>query len=218
MKRVLIACAMMEDEIKKVYKELSCEIPVIWLERGYHNEPEKLKEKLQSVINEHQDADEILLGFGLCGNGTKGLVSPNTVLVIPKFDDCINLMLYTGKRKERGLACPGCLYLTHGWTQDSQAIISQYERYMEDYDEETAADLMDMMYGHYEKIALIDTGSYDPAPVAEYARKAAQLLNLSTETVDGSTEILKQLLTGQRNENFIVLNPGKPVDGSSFNV
>jgi len=95
---------MMEDEIHTLYEELHCNIPVVWVERGYHNTPAKLKEKLQELITEHQDKDEILLSFGLCGNGTDGIISEKATLVMPKFDDCINMLLCKGKREKRGLA------------------------------------------------------------------------------------------------------------------
>lgn len=216
MKRILIACSMMEDEINKIYQEENCEMPVVWMDRGYHNTPDKLKEKLQEKINELQDYDEILLAFGLCGNGTEGLVSENTALIIPRFDDCLNMLLCGEKRMARGLTEAGKIYLTRGWTMDDEAILAQYEKYIEEYDEESAEAIMEMMYQHYEKIAVIDTESYHMESVMEYAKKAAQLLDLSTETVKGSTRMLKQLLTGNWDENFIIQKPGQPVRTSSF--
>lgn len=216
MKKILIACSMMEDEINKVYEELNCDIPIVWVERGYHNTPEKLKEKLQELINEHQDVDKILLTFGLCGNGTEGIVSENTTLVMPRFDDCINMLLCNGQRKSRGLTETGSIYLTRGWTLDSEAILAQYDKYIEEYGEESADAIVEMMYEHYEKLSVIDTESYDIAPVMEYARKAAELLDLKTQTVAGSTEMLKQLLAGQWGENFIVKKPGEAVKIGDF--
>ena len=218
MKQILIACSMMEDEIKKVYEETGCEIPVIWVERGYHNTPDKLKAELQRLINSHQDYDEILLTFGLCGNGTEGIISPKAALVLPKFDDCINMLLCLGERKARGLLETGSIYLTRGWTLDEESVLEQYEKYVEDYGEESAEVILEMMYEHYEKISVIDTGCYDMAPVLEYAQKAAGLLDLSTQTVKGSTEMLKKLLTSQEDVNIIRKKPGQPVIASDFEL
>ena len=216
MKQILIACAMLEDEIHKIYEETGCEIPVVWVERGYHNTPEKLRGKLQSLIEEHQDVDIILLSFGLCGNGTNGIVSLGTRLVLPKFDDCINLLLCRGKRRSRGLTETGSLYLTRGWTLDSESILKQYEKYVEEYGQESAEAILEMMYEHYEKITVIDTKSYDRKPVLNYAREAAKLLDLIPETTEGSTEILRKLLTGRWEEDFIVLEPGQAVTAADF--
>lgn len=216
MKRTLIACSMMENEIKKICEEMGCDIPVIWIERGYHNSPEKLKEKLQSTIDRLQDQDEILLTFGLCGNGTAGLISPRATMVLPKFDDCINMLLCRGERKTRGLTRTGAIYLTRGWTMDEEAILEKYNQYIEDYGEESAEAIMEMMYEHYETISVIDTKSEDLAPTLEYAQKAAKLLDLSTEIVEGSTLILEQLISGQWDENFIILKPGQTLDSSRW--
>lgn len=216
MKRVVVACSMMEDELGRAYEETGCELPIHWLERGYHNTPKKLREALQKEVDQLQAYDEILLAYGLCGNGTAGLVSQHAVLVVPKFDDCINLMLCTGQRKERGLAEAGNIYLTRGWSLDQESVLQQKEAYMEMYGEESAQEILEMMYEHYERIAVIDTGCYDLGPVQAYARQAGELLSLEPVTVEGSVEILKKLLKGDWDENFIVQKPGQPLASSQW--
>ncbi|MCI8281458.1 MAG: DUF1638 domain-containing protein [Lachnospiraceae bacterium] len=216
MQRILIACSMLEDEIKKVYKEIECNIPVIWVERGFHNTPEKLNGELQKIIDEHQDCDEILLTFGLCGNGTEGIVSKNTMLVMPRFDDCINMLLCKGKRESRGLTKADSIYITRGWTLDSESILSQYDKYVEDYGEESAEGIIEMMYQHYKTITVIDTDSYEKAPVMEYANQAARLLGLSSQMTEGSTKVLRDLLLGNWEEHFIVQKPGCSVTQTLF--
>lgn len=218
MKRVVVACTMMEDELHSVYKKIGCDLPVHWLERGYHNTPEKLRQVLQSEIDKLQEYDEILLAYGLCGNGTAGLVSEKATLVLPKFDDCINLMLCTGARVARGLAKAGSIYLTRGWIQDEEAILQKQQEYVEEYGEETAQEILEMMYEHYEKIAVIDTGCYDLAPVQDYAKKAGEMLSLEPVTVAGSTGILEKLLKGQWDEDFIVQEPGQPLTASQWEI
>lgn len=218
MKRTLIACAMMEQEIKKVCEQLHSQIPVIWLERGFHNTPEKLKEKLQNLIDELQDQDEILLTYGLCGKGTEGLVSAHAVLVLPKFDDCINMLLCHGKREVRGLAQAGTIYLTEGWIQDEESILNKHAEYAEAYGEEMAEYLMETMYANYKTVAVIDTKCGSLTKTLQYAEKTARTLNLDAKIVDGSTEMLKRLLTGQWDENFIVQQPGKPIAAGQWDV
>lgn len=218
MKRVLVACSMMEDELRSVYEKIGCEVPIRWLERGYHNTPEKLRQVLQREIDELGEYDEILLAYGLCGNGTAGLVSEKATLVLPKFDDCINLMLCTGARKTRGLAEAGSIYLTQGWIQDEEAILQKQEEYVEEYGEETAQEILEMMYEHYEKIAVIDTGCYDLKPVQDYAGRAGEMLSLEPVTVPGSTRILEKLLRGQWDEDFIVQRPGRPLTAAQWEL
>ena len=73
-----------------------------------------------------------------------------------------------------------------------------------------------MMYEHYQRIAVIDTGCYDLGPVQEYARQAGKLLSLEPVTVDGSARILEKLLRGEWDENFIVQKPGRPLEASQW--
>lgn len=212
MKRTLIACAMVEDEIKKIYEATGCRIPVVWVERGYHRSPQELRKKLQALIDGLQDQDEILLTFGLCGNGTAGLVSRHATLVLPRFDDCVNMLLCRSRRRTRGLTETGSIYLTRAWTQDPEAILAQYDNYIATYGQEAAEEILKTMYGNYEKIAVIDTGCYELTATQNYAQEAAKRLDLSTETVAGSTRMLEKLLGGQWDENFIVKRPGEPLD------
>ena len=135
-KRTLIACSMMEDEINSTLNQLNISIPIVWIDRGFHNTPEKLKQELQNQIDQLQNQDEILLAFGLCGNGTEGLCSQNTKLILPRFDDCINMLLCTGQRSSRALTQADSLYLTRGWTLDKESILQQYDLIREQYDEE----------------------------------------------------------------------------------
>lgn len=214
----VIACSMMEDELGRVYERIGCQWPVRWLERGYHNTPDRLRQALQEEIDSLQEYDEILLAYGLCGNGTAGLVSERALLVVPKFDDCINLMLCTGHRSKRGLAETGSIYLTRGWIQDEEAVLQKRQEYVEEYGEETASEILEMMYEHYEKIAVIDTGCYDLEPVQDYARQAGELLNLEPVTVAGSTDLLEKLLTGRWDEDFIVQQPGQPLSTGQWEM
>jgi hypothetical protein len=212
MKRAIIACAMIENELKKVYKKTGCSLPILWMERGYHNNPINLKQNLQQAIDELQDMDDILLVFGLCGNATNGIVSRKARLIIPKFDDCINMLLYNGIRKKRAYTEPRSIYITKGWTLDSESIVAQYDNNLDTYGKEVADDIMAMMYEHYEKITIIDTNSYKMEEVLKYAHKAANLLELSIDQTKGSTIIIEKLLSGQWDENFIVQSPGQPLN------
>ena len=212
--RTIIACSMMEDELNALLKDIHTNTSVLWLDRGYHNTPEKLRDKLQELILTLQDQDEILLAFGLCGNGTAGLYSPHTALILPKFDDCLNMLLCRFPRTTRAMAKPGTIYMTRGWTLDQEGIIQQYEEMGKRYDDETREAVMEMMYEHYNSITLIDTGCYEMEPVQNYAKEVCELLDFSIEKEPGSIQILRELITGQwmnDPDNFIVKKPGESV-------
>ena len=47
---VVIACEMVEDEVRKAMENTGADYPVIWVERGYHNEPDDLREELKVLV------------------------------------------------------------------------------------------------------------------------------------------------------------------------
>ena len=65
------------------------------LDFGLHFRPKRLKNALREVIDKSaNDAVTLILGYGLCSNGTAGLKAPEaTRLVIPKVHDCIAIFL-----------------------------------------------------------------------------------------------------------------------------
>lgn len=46
-KKILIACAMQQDEIEKYRKQLNITYPVVYLQRGLHRNPSVLRNLLQ---------------------------------------------------------------------------------------------------------------------------------------------------------------------------
>ena len=235
--RVLIACEMMEDEVKSALiqceKESASagrifEAPsLIWIERGYHTHPDKLREELQRRIEEAESSgfsggsggsgcSEILLTFGLCGNSALGLKTRCARLVIPKYDDCINMLLYTGTRKKRALCEAGVLYYTHGWTKGENSFSGQYDRYVLKYGQKRAVRLMDLMYGGYKRVSIIDTGCFDIEETSVYAKNTARVLKLEDDVVPGSNVILKKLISGEYDENFIIHEAGEEISEEDF--
>ncbi|GHU43506.1 hypothetical protein FACS1894111_09230 [Clostridia bacterium] len=213
MKQILIACSMMEDEIKKAVQETKCSLPIIWMEKGLHNTPKHLRKRLQETINDVSDYEQILLAYGLCGKGTCGLSHPRGQLIIPKFDDCPNLLLCTEKREQRNLLKIGSFYLTRGWSLDpKENILAVHEKNKQRFGEEMADKIFETMYRSYQKLVIIDTNSYPLLPVMDYAQKVSALSGMSVKITEGSIHILRQLITGFWDENFIVQKNGETLN------
>lgn len=217
-KRTLIACSMLEDEITHILETYNIKLPVIWLDRGLHNSPQKLNQKLQAQIDQLQDQDEILLTFGLCGNGTAGLISPGTILRMPKFDDCINMLVCNQPRTARKQTKTDALYLTRGWTLDDASLLQQYQTLSETYDPKMRDFILKTMFSGYHTLSVIDTGCYDLSSVEAYSREAAACLHLESDTVSGNLSTLEHLLTGTADSNILTLAPGEPVIQSLFEL
>lgn len=218
-KKILIACSMIEDEINNVFDRFECgDIEIRWQERGHHNDPEKLNRVIQDEIDsaETDGADLIMLAYGLCGNGAAGWHADHAVLAIPRFDDCCNIMLCTGKRMKRNLLEAGNMYLTKGWTRDEGALLSMLERAQEKYGEKKGLRAMKLMFDSYTKVTVIDTGCYETSPVEQYADRCAEILDLEKHIVRGSNAVLRKLITGAWDEDIIVLKPGKKLTAGDF--
>lgn len=217
MERLIISCGMLAEELKKACAGQSVLPEIIEQPRGMHEHPKELKERLSVLISEHQNVDEIVLTYGLCGYGTVGLISENTRLVLPRFDDCISQLLY---RETEGRTCrskiqAGHLYLTGGWIKDKKSVLGQCKEITETYGE-NAPEILDAIYGGYHTMDVIDTGAHNIEETEKNAEEICRYLPLKKEKITGSCDILKRIISGDYDDNFIVLNPGDAVTEQMF--
>ena len=85
---------MLEDEIQRAVQRTGAQMPIVWVDAGLHEYPDRLREELQrQVARLEQDYDTILLGFCLCGNALHGVRAARARLIAPRFDDCIRMLL-----------------------------------------------------------------------------------------------------------------------------
>lgn len=259
---VVIACEMIEDEVRAAMESTGADYPVIWVERGYHNEPDDLREELKDLVRYaetsiitgdirtkeltdnpyasipesmktrkqkrtattnlspgdeiNQDLENIIIVFGLCGKGAAGIGSSSSRVIIPRFDDCVNMMLCPEKREKRAYMKAGITYLTRGWTEDKGSLLSIYNECLERYGEKRGRKAFKLMYDSYTLAAVIDDGCYDLEPVEEYARKTSELLGLDICTVDGSIHVFEKLLSGNWDDDIIVCEPGEVISEEDF--
>ena len=210
---------MIEDEINAVFDRFAVtDIEVRWQERGHHNDPDKLREVVQAEIYkaEADGADLVMLAYGLCGNGALGWHAEKATLVMPRFDDCVNMMLCNGKRDRRNYLSAGHMYLTGGWTKDEGALLDMFESYLANYGKRKADKLMKIMLASYSSVTVIDTGCYEMEPVLEYADQCAERFGLARKIVPGGNEPLRKLITGDWDEDIVVAKPGQKIREEDF--
>ena len=87
-----------------------------------------------------------------------------------------------------------------------------------DYDEEMVEAVIEMTYGNYHSIALLDTGCSDKQALKDYVDRCSELFNLEPVEVNGTNRIMKQLITGEYDDNFIILEPEEAVTFDHFNL
>jgi hypothetical protein len=211
----LIACATVIEEMRLLMPpELNYEV----LDFGLHSNPERLQQALQIAIDTTATSiDTILLGFGMCAKATVGLKAGNRTLVIPKADDCITIFLgsvahyHQQQRNE-----PGTLYLTKGWIESGTPLDEQREIMAKKYGEERAGFLFKKMLQGYKRLVFIDTGNYELDQYRYRSQEIAKRLDLRYEEIKGDNNLVKALLNGSWDEDFIVAPPGHTVTLSDF--
>lgn len=212
--RWIIACATVAEELRIMGADPE---RLVELEFGLHVYPDRLHEELQRRIEEVPGEEDVVLGYGLCSNALVGLRSARHRLVVPRVDDCIALFL--GSREEY-LRCmreePGTYYLTKGWIKAAEYPLRDYARLAERYGEETALRVARAVMANYKRVVLINTGNYALEECREAARSMAETLGLAFQELPGSNRMLRMMLEGDWNREFLVVERGCGITTAMF--
>ena len=188
------------------------------LDFGLHLQPGALKKALQAKIEEASgQADVLLLGYGLCSMAVVGLHATTAHLVIPRVDDCIAIFLGSCTAyKEQAQKEPGTYYLTKGWIEVGDSPFSEYQRLVEKFGEAKAERITRLMLRNYTRLGFINTGQYEIERYRDYARMTAEKFNLRFEELDGSPALVKKMVFGPWDDEFLVAEPGQTIQYTDF--
>jgi hypothetical protein len=224
-----IACEVLARPIYLCAAHSPHIVDVVLLKRGLHDNPVGLRARIQELIDDSLDYDAIGLAYGLCGQGTAGLFARRIPLVIPRAHDCITLYLgsrqryqeqfdgypgtywYTQDYVERSNGSAGSLALGSGTDTDLEAV---YAEYVEKYGQDNADYLMEVMgawQAHYRRAAFIDMGITGSASVELETRSTATRRGWAFERLSGDLVLIRRLLNGEWDSDFLVLEPGGQV-------
>jgi hypothetical protein len=198
---------------------------ITFLDYGLHVYPKKLAVSVQDAVDSVTEPSLIMLGYGLCGNGLNGIKAGPHTLLIPRTDDCIAILLgsYQAYRREFD-GKPGTYWLSKGWLESGSNPLAEYEKYVDQYGQETAEYVMDQQYQHYNRLALVthtpeDMEAYRPQAhaVADYCRR----WNMDYDEVLGSDAYVRKLVAAaadisQADDDFLVVPPGGELQQSQF--
>jgi len=214
-RKFVIACATVIEEMLPL---LPPDVGHVVLEFGLHADPAKLRAALQDVIDRSSpDAETIILGYGLCSQGVVGLRATNCTLVVPRVDDCISIFLGSGcAYRLQSRAEPGTYYLTKGWIEAGDNPFGEYDRIAKKYGREKAERMIRLMLANYKRLALINTGQYELERYRAYAKGEAERLGLRYEEIEGSPELVKRMINGPWDDDFVVVKPGEVIQFSHF--
>lgn len=212
METAVIACKTIETELGAAMAATGKDYPVLWLESGLHNDPQRLNARLREELGKLRGG-RALLAMGFCGNSVNGLRAEGFELVIPRADDCITLLLGGTERRARITRELAAYFLTEGWLRGEQNLWVEYRHTVKKYGEKRAKRISEVMYSHYRTLALVDTGAEPVGPLLESTRIIAETLGFAQEVIPGTLSWLEELLTGPWGEpRFIVKRDGESVN------
>lgn len=228
----LIACEILFRELSFCAAKSYNLIDITFLPKALHDTGEKkMSARLQENIDQVDCSkyETILLGYGLCNNGIRGLHAA-IPMVVPRAHDCITLLL--GSKEKYGAYFsenPGTYYMSPGWVErngnpndNADSITTQlgmnrtYQQYVDKFGEDNARYLMDTLgdwFKNYKKMAYIDTHVLDGEAYQQQTRCEAAEKGWTYETLSGDTGLLQRLLDGDLSEgawdsgDFLVIPP-----------
>jgi hypothetical protein len=211
----VIACATVIEEMLPLLPE---DVAYEVLDFGLHLSPDRLRSQLQEAIDAScAEADTIILGYGLCSMAVVGLKANGCTLVVPRVDDCIAIFLGSraAYQKQFGQE-PGTYYLTKGWIEVSDTPFAEYERLVEKYGPEQAERMIKLVLKNYTRLAFIDTGHLEQERYRAYARRTAERFGLRYEEIPGSKALVKRMLCGPWDGDFVIARPGETISYADF--
>ena len=231
MKFKVLCCEVFTRELNALSATCPHDLDLELLPKGLHDlGQEKMLARMQEEVDgaSGQGYDAILLVYGLCNNGTSGLVARDTKLVIPRAHDCITLFL--GGRDEylkQFESRPGTYYRTTGWIehdnsdgvddetiQQKLGLFMQYEELVEKYGEDNAKYIQETMGNgveNYDRLAFIRMGIDGEDEFLDMARAEAEEKGLGFELIEGSMLLLNKLVNGEWDQDVLVVEPGQSI-------
>jgi hypothetical protein len=220
---VVIACRALEQLIRSVLPD---SLPITFMGYELHQRPKDMAPALQANIDALPEPSIVLLGYGLCGNGTVGVRSGPHVLIMPRTHDCIAIFLGSFMaHAERFQKDPRTFYLTKGWLESGDGPLYDHQVFAAEYGEETADYLVDTMYRHYRRICFVAFSEEELAQYRPQAQAVAEFCRarwgMEYEEVLGSDRLVRELTSmparfDSGNEEFVVIPPGGEVKEEMF--
>jgi hypothetical protein len=230
-KRVkFIGCEVFVRSASKAIAESELSITPIFFEKNKHEKAELVREAVQSEIDAAEEAegegyDAIAVGYGLCGNGLDGITARSIPLIIPRAHDCCTLFLgsrakfveHFGDNPSAQWSSAGYMERGEGYLRETETgkalgLGMSKEDMVAQYGEDNAEYLMSMLKVEEVKEYLYISAN-DPMDnifindISEKAKAEGKPFKL----IEGSTRLITKLLSGEWDEEFLIVRPGHRV-------
>lgn len=229
----IIACEVMLREICYAVARAPHPCDPVFIRKGLHDNPDVLREELRSRLAtvDPARADVVVLGYGLCSNGTAGLQAGQIPLVIPKMHDCITMFLGSRSRYADLFGQhPGTYYYTKGWLERGADQVAQparqggglmdqtFQELVARYGEDNARYLMEIQGGwveRYTRACLIRMPIYPADEDEAKVREIAAQHGWEYAEVEGDMRLFEAMVGGDwSEEDFLVVPPGGTIQPS----
>jgi hypothetical protein len=228
---VFVSCQVLQDLLSELLPDGLAQ-QVIFMDYGLHRVPGKMAGALQEVLDGLAEPSWVVLGYGLCGTGLKGLKAGPHTLLVPRVDDCITLLLGSyGAYMREFQAVPGTYYLSKGWLESGSHPLKEYHEYVPRYGEKEAMWIMDQQYQHYERLVFV---AHEQADLETYRPQALEVARfcerwgMRYEEILGSDGYLQRLIelaeklasngdyASVVDKDFLIIPPGGEIRQESF--
>jgi len=214
-------------------------IDLEFLQKGLHDlQRADMMTKIQDAVDAVGPDDgyeAIVLGYARCNDGLVGLTARSVPLVIPRAHDCITF--FFGSRTEFQdyfNHSPGTYYMTTGWYERNAflkgtysqpaygiqgvmgklGLTESYDEMVEKYGRENAEFILESLGDwrkNYSKLLYLKMGVCDETPLIETSRRQAEEHGWAFEVRDGNLTLLRKLLHGKWDDDFLIVPPGKRI-------
>lgn len=228
-KYLCLACEVLARPLYLCAARSAHIIDIQLVQKGLHNTPASLRQKLQELVDGAQGYEAILFGYGLCGQATAGLIARAAPLVIPRAHDCITLFLGSRERYQQQFTdFPGTYWYAQDYIEREDGsgsalsmgagtdtdLAAVYDEYVQKYGKDNADYLMEVMGAwqqHYRRAVFIDMGVADGAAVEARAQAEAARRGWTFDRLIGDLVLIRRLLNGDWEDDFLLVPPGGQV-------
>ena len=215
----IVCCDSLLSHLEAAQVKMGTKYPIYTLDRALHSQPKNMRQRLQDVLNALPESiTTVLIAMGYCG-GSLDNICARQRLVIPNLDDCITMLLTKTDAQEGNLKQRGHMYF-----RDSECGGVNVQRMLDnlrrEYGTERGTGIFGMWFADYTHADIIDTGVFDcyEESYVESIQKQADLIRCELDYVEGSNRILEKLVSGQWDEQFLIVPPGTVLTKSVFSL
>ena len=215
----IVCCDSLLSHLEVAQEKMGTKCPIYTLDRALHSQPKNMRQRLIDVLNALPGSiTTVLIAMGHCG-GSLDNICARQRLVIPDLDDCITMLLTKTDAQEGNLKQRGHMYF-----RDSECggvnVQRMLDNLRQEYGMERGTGIFGMWFADYTHADIIDTGVFDcyEESYVESIQKQADLIRCELDYVEGSNRILEKLVSGQWDEQFLIVPPGTALTRSTFSL